>query len=187
MSDPLADATDVAKVLGRELSDAETASAAGCLAKASALFRAAACDQQFTPGTSTVRLKVNGERVRLDQRPVVAVAAVVDDAGDDVTYTRNGSWLNVPGVDSSVFLTVTYSHGGTVPAEVVQAVAEMATRLLIVPEEVRAGGKFVSELMGPFQESTTYGDQNQTILTEDNLMLARSFCWRGGQVVVQRP
>lgn len=187
MSDPLAGSDDVAHVLKRDLEDSEVLAVEDLLLKASQVFRIVS-KQHFTEGTSTVRLKVNGGRVRLDQRPVTAVTAVVDDDGDDVTYTRTGSWLRVD-LDSSRFVTVTYTHGGDVPDEVRVTVAEMVARALSIPEDVKAGARSMTDTAGPVTQITSYGDSAQrgVGLTPDERELAQSYLWPGGQVIVQTP
>ncbi|WP_139179946.1 hypothetical protein [Gordonia westfalica] len=72
---PLAVRDDVIAVAQRDLTEPEHASVYQLLDAASDQFRAAS-QQQFTPGESTVRLKVNGGRVRLDQLPVTGVTSV---------------------------------------------------------------------------------------------------------------
>lgn len=169
------------------MTDEEAASCDDLLAAASEIFRDAAV-QQFTPGSSTVRLKVNGGRVRLNEAPCTAVQSVIDDDGDDVPFTRNGRWLSVD-ADSSQFVTVTYEHGGDVPAAVRVAVAEMVARALIVPEDVIAGARSTSDNAGPFSQATTWGGSSQSgamRMSPSDLALAQSYRWPGGQVVVQR-
>lgn len=188
MTDPLADSSDVEKILQRSLTAEESDSCDDLLEAASAMFRDAA-NQDFTPGSSTVRLKVNGERVRLDQRPCTAVQSVVDDNGNDVSFTRNGCWLTVD-ADSSRFLTISYEHGGDVPVAVRLAVAEMVSRALTVPGDVLAGARSTSDGAGPYSQSTSWGNgENSSLLrlSDSNLGLAQSYLWPGGQVIVQRP
>lgn len=188
MTDPLAEAADIEKILQRPMDADEADSCVDLLAAASQLFRDAAV-QQFTPGSSTVRLKVNGERVRLNERPCTSVQTVVDDCGNDVSFTRSGQWLRIA-ADSSTFVTVTYEHGGDVPAAVRVAIAEMVARALIVPEDVLAGAKSTSDSAGPFSQSTTWGGSvaaGALRMSDSDRALAQSYRWPGGQVVVQRP
>lgn len=177
-------------VAQRDLTEPEHASVYQLLDAASDQFRAAS-QQQFTPpGESTVRLKVNGGRVRLDQLPVTGgVTSVTDDAGNSVDYTRNGMWLTV-GCDSSRFLTVTYSHGGEVPPRVKNAVAEMVIRALVTPEEVMAGARSLTDSAGPISQTTAWSvraPNSGLQMSESDLKLAASFRWQGGQVIVQAP
>ncbi|HEX9565108.1 MAG TPA: hypothetical protein VF981_14090, partial [Gemmatimonadaceae bacterium] len=87
----LASAEDVATALGRDLTPAEGLQVEPILDMASEQFRRRS-GQGFTAGSSVVRLKSNGGKVYLPQRPVVAVTSVVDDAGADVEYTRHDQW-----------------------------------------------------------------------------------------------
>src|SRR5690606_23180733 len=109
----LASAADVKKALGRDLTAEELIKIEPVLDKASELFRLRS-GQQFTPGTSTVRLKVNGGEVRLPQRPVVSVESVTDDHGNPVSYSLFGSVLTTH-LRSHEFVRVSYTHGGEVP------------------------------------------------------------------------
>ena len=185
----LAEADDVRAVLQRDLTANEDDASEALLEAASALFRGEA-RQQFTPGESTVRLKVNGGRVRLDQRPCTDVTSVVTDRGDDVSYTRNGGWLSVD-LDSSQFVTVTYQHGDNdVPPAVRTAVAEMVARALVVPEEVMAGARSTSDATGPITQTTAWSTRAPSSglqLSDSDRALARFYRWPGGQVVVQAP
>jgi hypothetical protein len=94
----LAMTADVRAALGRDLTTVETIRAEPILDKASELFRNRS-GQDFTAGTSTVRLKVNGGKVYLPQRPATAVTKVVivlDDGTElPVTYIQHGQWLTV--------------------------------------------------------------------------------------------
>lgn len=193
--DPLATTSDVVNVLQRSLTTSETSAAEGdanspgLLAAASDLFRAES-RQQFTPGQSTVRLKVNGGRVRLDQQPAGDVLAAVDDDGNPVDYTRTGMWLTVPHT-SGKFITVTYMHGSeTVPARVRTAVAEMVARALIVPEEVMAGARSLTDSAGQVSQTTAWSvraPNSGLQMSDSDKTLAKSFHWPGGQVIVQAP
>jgi uncharacterized protein involved in outer membrane biogenesis len=186
VADPLAEPADVEKTLQRPLTTEEEAACADVLDAASNMFRTVAM-QQFTPSISTVRLKVNGGRVRLDQRPCTDVQIVIDNAGKDVSFTQNGSWLTVD-LDSSQFVTVTYAHGGDIPPQVRNAVAEMAARALCVPEDVIAGAKQLGDTVGPFSYQASWGSSGQAgtlRLSESDRAVAQSYLWTGGQVVVQ--
>lgn len=188
----LAADTDVRNVLQRDLTTDEAAACETLLNAASDRFRSEA-RQQFTTGESTVRLKLNGRRTRLEQVPAIDVSSVTDDNGDPVDYTWSAAipqWLVIDR-DSSTFVTVTYSHGADeVPDRVRVAVAEMVARALIVPEEVMAGARQIDEQAGPVQISTGWFASAPTgglQLSDEDRALARSFWWKGGQVVVQTP
>lgn len=190
---PLASAEDVATQLGRELTTAETARVGNILAKASAAFRRIS-RQDFTPGTSTVRLKVEGGDIRLTQEPATAVSAVVDDDGTAIDHhldsqvlrvTRNGCPLA-----SHEFVKVTYTHGGAVPDEVRVTIAEIAAKVLRIPASAAAGIATQSRGAGPYSESNTYAGWavgGATSLSPEDRALAESYRYRGTKVIVQQP
>ena len=187
--DPLATPDDVGRVLQRTFTDEESGVVDDYVAKASDLFREAAGKHQFTPGSSTVRLRVVGGRVRLDQSPVTAVASVVDDSGTDVAFTRNGRWINVP--ECLRFVTVAYSHGSTeIPDDVRVTVAEMAARALAIPTEVLGGLRAFSDTAKDFSQQGTYDTGSigaQVFLTQHDREVAAAYRWPGGHVIVQTP
>lgn len=81
-----------------------------------------------------------GPKFRLPQWPVTAVASVVDDDNNPVTYQVRGSILEV---DTTGFVTVTYNHGyaaADMPGELIEFVCQVATRLATpVNAELAAG------------------------------------------------
>jgi hypothetical protein len=91
--------------------------------------------QRFLPGTSTETLmSLDGQWLYLTQRPVTTVTAVaiggvaVTDyiVVEDRLFRRSGwraAW------DTPPVVTVTYSHGGEVPVDVVGAVLAVAAEL----------------------------------------------------------
>lgn len=172
----LASISDVEAVLGRTLTAGEATRAGVYLDKASELFRRRS-GQQFTPGESTVRLKVNGGKVHLPQRPVTAVASVTDDDGNAVEFDRLGQWLTVPLI-SHHFVRVQYSHGGEVPTLVRLTVAEIAAKVLSVSDNARQGITQMSSTQGPFTDSFTYASWavgGQTMLSPDDAATAESY------------
>ena len=184
----LALAVDVKAALGRDLTTEEAAKIGAILDKASELFRRRS-GQQFTTGTSEVRLKVNGGRVYLPQRPVTAVTTVLDDDGVAVEYTRFKQWLTVPLI-SHEFVTVTYEHGGVVPDVVRLCIAEIARKVLGIDPNAAAGKVQHTETTGPFTDSDTYAtwaQGGQTMLAPDDNALADTFRVRIPNVIVQRP
>ena len=184
----LASASDVATALGRALTAAEAIKVEAILDKASELFRLRS-GQQFTPGTSTVRLKVNGGEVRLPQRPVTAVTSVTYDDGGAVAYTRFGSVLTST-LRSHQFVRVTYSHGAeTIPDVVRLCIADIGRKVLEIGVEARRGLTQYSKTDGPFSESGTYAAWavgGQTMLAPDDNAIADTFRGRYGSVIVQR-
>lgn len=173
---PLASTADVEAALGRSLTSAEEPLAEFALDKASEAFRRES-GQHFTSGASTVRLKVNGQRVYLAQHPVASVDSVVDDDGNAVDYEVDGQWLTVA-EDSSTYVTVAYDHGGTVPDMVRLAVAEIAARNVRLDDDARRGFTQTSATAGPFNESGTYASWavgGQVLLSPEDKSLARSY------------
>jgi len=185
--DQLASDTDVEAALGRALTTEESGKVDAILDKASELFRLRS-GQQFTPGTSVVRLKSNGGEVRLTQRPVVSVQAVTDDEGHPVSYTLFGSVLTTS-LRSHRFVRVSYTHGGDVPELVKTTIADVARKVLEIPVEARSGLSQFSKTDGPFSESGTYATWavgGQTKLAPDDNAIADTFRIRYGSVIVQR-
>lgn len=188
---PLADDSDVVAVLGRALTSEEAAKVAAILLKASELFREAS-GQLFTPGTSTVRLKSNGGLLYLEQRPVTAVSSVVDDDGLPVSYRRwpeGSQWLETC-LRSHEFAVVTYDHGDDeVPALVRTTIAEIAKKVLLIPEDAAVGVQSTSQTKGPFTDSITYAtwaQGGQTMLSPSDTAIARKFRRRPPKVTVMR-
>jgi len=184
----LASEDDVVAALGRDLTTAETARVDAVLDKLSELFRRES-GQTFTAAESTVRLKVNGGRVRLTQAPVVEVVSVVDDDAVAVEYTLFGSWLTTD-LASHEFVTVEYSHGGTVPDVVRLTIADAARQVLQVDPNAVTGITQRGETTGPFSEQTTYASWavgGSTRLSPDDLSLARSYRVKVPTVWVQSP
>lgn len=177
---PLATVEDLEARLGRELTPEEAARANALLTDASALIRGwTRQDFTLTLG-DVITLRPVGTVVRLPQRPVQAVTAVVAVGGSEAipdvplpvgSWTWDGidkvdiwppdtSWLlSLPeswadgGTDT---YRVTYDHGyAEVPADVVAVVCAMVLRTLLAPSPV-AG--MVSERIGQYnyqlQQST---------------------------------
>lgn len=184
----LATSDDVKAALGRDLTADETARVGAILDKASELFRRRS-GQQFTTGTSTVRLKVNGGKVYLPQRPVTTVTTVVDDDGDTVAYTLFGQWLTVD-MRSDQFITVTYDHGGTVPDIVRLCIADIGRKILGISPDAMSGAVQATVSAGPYSRNETYAtwaQGGQTMLAPDDAALADSFKARIPGVIVQTP
>lgn len=201
----LAGASDVATELGLEneaaLTPVQARRIPTLLVKASYLFRKAA-QRQFAEGPYTHRLKVQGGRVRLPEGPISAVAAVVDDSGNTVTFTRNGDWLTVEGHHnhqnsfdcyrptggSDWFVTATYTGGG-VPDVVKVAVAQTVAAALQQDPRIATGARRVETESGPFRERVEFVDGGSATLalSDDDRELAESFRYPGTQVIVQTP
>lgn len=173
----LASQADVEAALGRDLTTSEALKVDAILDKASELFRRRS-GQQFTAGTSTVRLRVVGDTVNLTQRPVVSVQSVVDDDGDAVDYELKQARLVLDCPAGGEFVTVAYTHGGTVPDLVRLAIAEIGKKVLLISEHAQAGVVTHSETVGPFSESDTYAvwaQGGQTMLAPADAALADSY------------
>lgn len=178
MSNPtLASQQDVVTALGRALTSEEVTRVAAMLTKASELFRLRS-GQLFTPGTSTVRLKVNAGTVRLPQSPVTSVESVVDDCGAVIPFTRFDQVLSLHRL-SHEFVRVSYSHGSDeVPDLVKVTVAEIAARVLRIDPRAAAGVTQRSKTTGPFTEAETfsaYSVGGQLLLSPDDVAIANSF------------
>lgn len=206
----LAIASDVEAGLGRSLTTEEAVRVEPILAKASALFRRRS-GQDFTTGTSTVRLKVNGGKVYLPQHPVTAVTTVTTVINNDVAfaveYTRLGQWLTVwsgltvfptypvyarETLASDVFVDVTYDHGGDVPDLVVLCIADIARQVLLIAPNATTGVTQHSETKGPFTTSDTYATWaigGQTRLSPEDNALADDIrrANRAPRVIVMQP
>src|SRR5690554_1298715 len=122
----LASSEDVVDALGRDLTDSEELKVGAILDKASELFRNRS-GQQFTPGTSSVRLRVVADKVTLPQRPVVSVESVVEDVagGAAVPFDLFQSALTLDYPRGGDFVRVAYTHGGDVPDLVRLTIAEI--------------------------------------------------------------
>lgn len=182
----LATSVDVEAVIGRALTDSERIRSVAILTKLSELFRRES-GQQFTPGTSTVRLKVDNGEVLLTQTPVVGVLSVHDDEGQPVTYTRTGRLLRVP-LRAHSFVVVNYTHGGPVPELVRTTIADAARQILQIDPSAVSGVTQHSETRGPLSWSATYASWAQggaTRLSPEDVALARSFRLRKPTTWVQ--
>ena len=196
MGTPLATQADVEAIIGRPLTEAEATRVAPILVKLSGQFRKIA-RQDFTDGTSTVRLKVNGGTVVLPQRPVVSITSVMDDFGRAVPFTLNSGTVLVSDpehpqipLDSSQFVTVTYSHGGDIPDVVVQAIADTARSVLQINPDASSGVQQTSITTGPFNEQSTFATWAQggkATLSPDDVALAKSYRVKAPAVWVTRP
>lgn len=187
----LASEGDVKAALGRDLTTEESARVGAILDKTSELFRLRS-GQQFTFGTSAVRLRVVADKVTLTQRPVVSVESVtVDEAGGAaVAHGLYQSTLTVSGVQAGSFVRVEYTHGGEAPALVRLTVAEIAKKILSISAKAAAGLTSSTEVTGPYTEQEAYATWavgGQTMLAPDDAAIAESFRVRSYGAIVQTP
>jgi hypothetical protein len=178
--------------LGRVLTSEESARVGAILDKASELFRRRS-GQQFTAGTSFVRLRVVGDQVSLPQRPVVSVTTVTTDDGADSTITFGTlfqSKIRLSGVVGGDMVRVDYSHGGAVPDLVRLTVADITRKVLEIDPNAVSGKTQHSETTGPYTEQDTYAtwaQGGQTMLSPSDADIADSFRVRSYGAVVMIP
>jgi hypothetical protein len=140
--DPLATEADIAARLSRALTGTEAARVDALLTDASAAVRSHV-PQEFTRATTTDRLLVRRGVVRLPQRPVIAIDAVIGATGNPVLYRWDGDDLLhstgdvpdtfawVPYCDGPRYVDVTYTHGyAPIPDDIVAVVCSIVTRAL---------------------------------------------------------
>lgn len=177
---PLAEPSDVAEALGRDLTPDENTRVVPILAKASELFRRRS-GQQFTPGTSTVRLKVTAGRVTLVQRPVVSVESVTTDCHTPVAvdWSLFGAQIHVHSVPSDDFVRVSYTHGSDdIPELVRLTIADIARRVIMIDPAALRGVSQMGTTDGPFSDQSTFAAWavgGQTMLSPDDIAIADSF------------
>ena len=186
----LAELEDVEAILGSPVMPQEIPRVTRILETVSESFRRES-RQQLTPGSSHVRLKVNGGRVHLPQRPATDVISVADDSGQPVTWTRQHQWLRVQ-LGSDAFVTVTYEHGyPDVPANVRECVARAAWRAFTVSDDAARGVTQKMNTMGDLthQESLApwAAEGQATGLSPADMALARSYRPRVPKVWVMQP
>lgn len=186
---PLASLTDLSDRLGRPLTASEEARAQALLGDASAKVRSYT-KQAFTrTDNETVVLRAQQGEIRLPQKPVIDVTAVVAigaggapdlpvvgwqwDGLDIVRTATDTPSINMPELWYDEDVTaypgtyrVTYSHGDAeVPADVVAVVARMALRTLTAP--TTAGG-VTGETIGPYSYRTDGSGAGTAVLMTDD-------------------
>lgn len=118
--------------LGRDIpAGTETTRATALLDDVSAAIRAYT-GQAFAQDVTTVRLRARGYAVRLAQRAVNDVTAVVDVEGNAVEFTWHaGSLIKLSSLPLDGWVDVTYDHGDdTVPDAIVAIACQIAGRAL---------------------------------------------------------
>lgn len=191
----LADPTALEARLGRPLTGDEAARAQALLEDASALVRSYT-GQTFTrTNGETITIRAQQGEIRLPQRPVIDVTAVVAvgaggapdlpvvgwqwDGLDIVRTSIDSPIINLPELwqdeDADAYpgtYRVTYSHGVTVvPPDVIAVVARMVLRTLTAPT---VAGGVVGETIGPYSYRTDgAGVGTAVVMTdEDRKMLS---------------
>lgn len=175
----LATSTDVVADLGRALTAAESAKVGAALDKASALVRAET-GRFYEADTFTVRRKVSGGKVTLDDPTSVTTVTEVDCDGNATNlsgYTLRGA--TVYGLGCDRWVEVEYDCAGTIPAALVTVVAAMAGRSITAsaPEGVES----YTVTRGPFTESASYGATSDSVAaTPSELAIIRRHRLRPG-------
>lgn len=188
--EPLASLTDLSDRLGRPLTSVEETRGKALLADASAKVRSYT-KQTFTrTDNETVVVRAQQGEIRLPQRPVIDVTAVVAIGaggapdlpvvgwqwdGLDIVRTAVGSpVINLPELwyedDVEAYpgtYRVTYSHGAAqVPDDIVGIVARMALRTLTAPT---VAGGVTGETIGPYSYRTDgSGIGTAVVMTEED-------------------
>lgn len=171
----LATSDDVVTVLGRALTDDESARVGAELDKASAFIRAET-RRPFDATEVTVSRKVrdNGTVLLVDADTVSAVVEV-DCDGDATTldaadWTQRGS--KVYGLTPRRWVEVTHTRDATVPAELVDLCAQIAT--VGLASDVKPGVESQTVTKGPFSESYTFRDgATSSLLSADQVAVLR--------------
>lgn len=185
--DPLASLTDLSDRLGRPLTATEEARAQALLADASAKVRSYTRQNFTRTDSEIVVVRAQQGEIRLPQRPVIDVTAVVAigaggapdvpvvgwqwDGLDIIRAVTDSPIINLPedwydDVDSYPgTYRVTYSHGDAqVPDTVVAVVARMVLRTLTAP--TLAGG-VTGETIGPYTYRTDGSGVGTGVLMTD--------------------
>ena len=187
--DALAALTDLAARLGRPLLAAEADRATFLLDDASAMVRSYTGQTFAQVDNDTIVVRAQQGEIRLPQRPVRDVTAVIAvgaggapdlpvvgwqwDGLDIIRTCQESPVLNLPErwyeEDVAAYpgtYRVTYSHGGPVPPDVVAVVARMVLRTLTAP--TMAGG-VTGETLGPYSYRTDgSGVGTGVVMTDDD-------------------
>ncbi|GAA2108164.1 hypothetical protein [Streptomyces synnematoformans] len=206
----LADPAELERRLGRPLTPVEAARAGALLDDASALVRAYTGQTFSRVDDDQVVLRAQQGEIRLPQRPVHDVTAVVAIGaggapdlpvvgwqwdGLDILRTMTDSpVINLPELwyeeDVEAYpgtYRVTYSHGdATVPADVIAVVARMALRTLTAPT---VAATVTSETLGPYSYRTDgSGAGTAVVMTDDDRQMLKLAGYRpaAGMSLVRR-
>jgi hypothetical protein len=134
--EPLATLADFEARLGRTLTSPDDERVEALLADTSAAVRAST-GQIFTADTGVARLRPDGLRVRLPQRPVTAVNSVEDVDGNAIGFTwYSGDLLILAAAPTVAWVDVDYDHGyDEIPGDIVGVVCNVAARAFGTPAD----------------------------------------------------
>lgn len=181
----LATLDDVALALGltdaSAMSESQTARAESLLPHVSYLF-AREAQRDFTPGESSVRLRVLDSGVTLSENPSVSEetpVTITDPDGNEVTsFAVKGREITVfswPQYRPD-FAYVTYTHSDEVPVAVSSAVAAIVARYMRIDPSVNPAIGVSSELSaGEFRQKFAEWTVKTLALSEEDIKTARSF------------
>ena len=208
----LATFEDVATLPGRALTEDDRDGVEALLSQASARFRHEA-RQQFTPGESTVRLRIMGGSVWLREQPAVEVLAVTTDDDRPVGFQHHGQEVVIGSGSTTLVVgsggepqapiriderggpridhvTVRYTHGGTVPDVVKDAVASAVRRKVGIDSDAIAGITQQTDTAGQFSRTRQFAAWavgGPAVLSPEDIVLARSFRPKTPRVWVMSP
>ncbi len=191
---PLATADDVAKELGLDnaaaLSAAQANRVEGLLARVSREFRRES-GRQFSPGTTTVELLTVAGRIQLPdpvsgEDDIDTVVLTADGTEPDWVLDGQALVLEISGVSlwSGVPVTVTYTHPGEIPGDVVSAVASIVARHLTLDPNM---GPVTEVAAGPFRQKLAEWTNETALMTASDCETARSYRYPGTAIIIQKP
>lgn len=185
----LASSTDLSDRLGRPLTSGEEARALALLADASAKVRSYTKQSFSRVDDQTVVVRAQQGEIRLPQRPVLDVTAVIAvgaggapdlpvvgwqwDGLDIIRTCTDSPVINLPELwyeeDVEAYpgtYRVTYSHGDAqIPDDIIGIVARMALRTLTAP--TMAGG-VTGETIGPYAYRTDGSNIGTAVVMTDD-------------------
>ena len=185
---PLADRNDLEARIGT-LTDDQAARVAGLLADASAEVRSAAGQHITHVQDDTATIRPIGRRLTLPQRPVTAVASVVDAVTGATVPTTDWAWDGLdrvtiaPTVTLSQAYAVTYDHGYFETPPMVVAIVCGAVNRVLTASSVVDG--ITSVTIGQYSEQTPSGSSGvQVRLTSREEKRLRRRFGRGSTTVL---
>ncbi len=207
--DTLATVADVAAALGLgsvdALTDGQKARAELLLAKVSRRFRLEA-QRRFTPGTYTHYIKILDGAVRLEEEPDEVVEVKVLGANGDTSITTayevHRNWLHFTEYHVTQWSSfddrqsrglvgataqITYSWERPVPADVVDAVADITARNLMLDPTSVVGQSKTLATMDYRQDVADWAAAGIVGMNDDDIELARSYRYPAPPSIVVRP